>query len=205
MAASFRKACFGLSFLILWVFSFPTPAFCHRINVFCWVEGSHVRCQAKFTPGGPVKRGKIAVYSQQTRDKLLTVETDDKGEASFEIPRKAIENHWDLKVICNAEMGHKNYWIVRASELLGTESQEPLPEQSPAASEPLTQETRISDRQLEEVVSRVLERELAPIKKDLAELKQNRITVQDVLGGLGYILGLVGIAFYLSGKKEKRG
>jgi len=54
----------------------------------------------------------------------------------------------------------------------------------------------ISKRELESVISEVMARQLAPIKKDLAELKQPRISLQDVIAGLGYIFGIAGIVMY---------
>ncbi len=176
----------------------PRIGFCHRVNVFCWVEGNQVKCEAKFTPGGPVKGGEIDVFSQQTGERLLTTKTNLKGQASFPIPKDAIKNHWDLKVVCNAEMGHKNFWVVRSDELSASEPSSGSVEQ---AAPPVG--IAISQKDLEDLISRTMNRELAPIKKELAELSQDRITVQDVLGGLGYILGLAGIAFYILGKKEK--
>lgn len=111
-----KKIFFLLSAFLVLALSVPRPGLCHRVNVFCWVEGSKINCEAKFTPGGPVKGGLIEVYSQKTREKLLTLTTDKNGRATFEIPQEARKNGSDLKVVCNAEMGHKNFWVVKAVE-----------------------------------------------------------------------------------------
>lgn len=200
MLINCKKVFFPILVLVILFLSIPGPGFCHRVNIFCWVEGNRVKCEAKFTPGGPVKGGQIVVYSQQTGERLLTTSTDKEGKASFEIPEKARNNRWDLKVVGNAEMGHKNFWVVKADEFPSTKmavsfSSEKQPPKGPA----------LSAKGLEKLISRNLSSQLAPIKKDLAELKENRISIQDIFGGLGYIFGLAGVAFYFLGKREKRG
>lgn len=60
------------------------------------------------------------------------------------------------------------------------------------------------DRQmLEEVVNQALERQLAPVKEMLTELTIHRTSLPDIIGGIGYILGIFGLwAYYLSKRKK---
>jgi len=197
MLKEHRWFCFFISVLSLTLF-IPQPAFCHRVNIFCYVEGKQVKCEAKFTPGGPVKSGQIVVYSKQTGKRLLTTSTDKNGKAVFNIPKEAIKNHWDLKVVCNAEMGHRNFWVVRADELPTSEVAK-----APAHGGQAGDAPAISTEELEKALSRVLSCQLAPIERDLAQLKENRITVEDIFAGLGYIFGLAGVAFYFLGKRQR--
>lgn len=61
-----------------------------------------------------------------------------------------------------------------------------------------------TDRQmLEEVVNQALERQLAPVKEILAELTVHRTSFSEVIGGLGYILGLFGLWAYCLSKRKK--
>lgn len=172
----------------------PGSGFCHRINVFCYVDGTNIRCEAKFSPGGPVKNGKIVVTSVQTGKVLLKTKTDKKGKTNFRIPEEALKKHWDLKVTCNAEMGHRNFWIVKADEMMPAEEQkQPLPQKR--------EKENISKKELEALISRIMERQLAPIKRDMAELKEHHISLQDVIAGIGYIFGLAAIALYFMSRK----
>ncbi len=75
-----------------------------------------------------------------------------------------------------------------------------------ATTAPKAPETTITamDRQvLEEVVNMALERQLAPIKEMLTELTIRQPTLPDILGGLGYILGLFGLWAYFLSKRKK--
>jgi nickel transport protein len=51
------------------------------------------------------------------------------------------------------------------------------------------------------VIEKALDKKLAPIMRTLAEMQEQKIRLTDVLGGLGYIFGLVGVAAYFKCKK----
>jgi nickel transport protein len=90
--------------------------------------------------------------------------------------------------------------------LLGTvgtpSAQQPAPtDRVPvAASQPAAQNPDPSAALLppgmEKAFEKILDRKLAPISRVLAEMQEQRVRPTDVLGGLGYIFGLVGVAAY---------
>jgi nickel transport protein len=53
---------------------------------------------------------------------------------------------------------------------------------------------------IDKALEKVLDRKLAPIMRALAEMQEQKIRLTDVLGGLGYICGLVGVAAYFKRK-----
>jgi nickel transport protein len=67
-------------------------------------------------------------------------------------------------------------------------------ESSPAVSPPLP-------AGIDKVIEKALDKKLAPIMRTLAEMQEQKIRLTDVLGGLGYIFGLVGVAAYFKCKK----
>jgi nickel transport protein len=56
---------------------------------------------------------------------------------------------------------------------------------------------------LEEVVNKALERQLAPIKEMLTELTIHQPSLTDIIGGIGWIMGLFGGWAYFASKKRK--
>ena len=56
---------------------------------------------------------------------------------------------------------------------------------------------------IEKAVEKALDRKLAPIMRTLAEMQEQKVRLTDVLGGLGYIFGLVGVAAYF--KRPRKG
>ena len=55
------------------------------------------------------------------------------------------------------------------------------------------------------IVERAVSKRVRPLERELKDLK-NEIRFHDILGGIGYIVGAMGIAFYFLGvlRKEKR-
>jgi nickel transport protein len=66
-------------------------------------------------------------------------------------------------------------------------------EQTPPAAAPALAE-------IEKAFEKALDRKLAPIMRTLAEMREEKVRLADVLGGLGYIFGLVGAAAYFKRK-----
>ena len=54
--------------------------------------------------------------------------------------------------------------------------------------------------EIEKALEKALDKKLAPIMRALAEMREQKVRLTDVLGGLGYIFGLVGAAAYFKRK-----
>ncbi len=181
----------------------------HRINVFCWVEEGEIQCYSKFSTGNPVKEGDYKVYDS-TGKLLYEAKGDKKGNFHYKIPKSILEHPEDLKIECIAEMGHKNFWVVKKDEIVPSsdmeeESSSYGEEEGSSLQSPPKENKKvvgIDRKELEKILSKVLERELAPIKMDLAMLKEHPIQIRDVLGGIGYILGIMGIFLYFKSKNS---
>jgi nickel transport protein len=184
----------------------------HRVNVFAWVEGDTIHVEGKFAGGKKVKAGKIVVLDPGGVE-LLSGLTNDRGEFSFKVPKRS-----DLKIVLSAGQGHQGEWTVRANEIIdlpsekvspaGTETGSPST-QKEAVSETsadmgtAAQDTSISPQELQTIIESVLDKKLRPIHRSLSEMRQEGPTVRDVFAGIGYILGLVGIAAYVHSRKKK--
>lgn len=182
----------------------------HRVNVFAWVEGDRVRVEGKFAGGKTVKNGQVIV-TDSAGTQLLEGRTDENGEFSFKIPQSS-----DLKITLIAGMGHQAEWTIPRTELAAAATPQNAPgsNQSPQATiaeSPKTEaesglalETHapVELSEIEAVVDKALDEKLAPLFKMVAESRQSGPSMQDIIGGIGYILGLVGIAAYLSRNKK---
>jgi nickel transport protein len=71
---------------------------------------------------------------------------------------------------------------------------------APAADEPSAVAASPLPAGIEKALEKALDRKLAPIMRTLAEMQEQKIRLTDVLGGLGYIFGLVGVAAYFKRK-----
>jgi nickel transport protein len=184
----------------------------HRVNVFAWVQGDTVYVQSKFASGKMVKAGKIVVMDSRGNE-LRSGLTNDQGEFNFKIPMRT-----DLKIVLIAGQGHQAQWIIPAAEIEGISSEADAPAGAKASKQPQTStglsqphagiepQTSTPEKKLQELealIETVLDRKLKPITRLLADTQQKRPTVGDIFGGLGYIMGLVGIAAYVHSRKKK--
>lgn len=79
----------------------------------------------------------------------------------------------------------------------------PVAATTPAPLAPETKAAAVDRQLLEEVVNKALERQLAPVKEMLTELTIQQTSLTDIIGGLGYILGIFGLWAYFLSKRKK--
>ena len=197
--------------LILSILAFAIPALAHRVLVYAYAEGDTIHTESKFVPDTPVRQGKILVVDQKTETVLLTGQTDEQGKFSFKIPVEAVEQKLDLKVIIEAAMGHRGEWLLKADNYLtGVKPEAADAPNAPAQAletappAPETKSAGLDPQILEEALNKTLERQLAPIKEMLTELSIHKTSLTDVMGGIGYILGIFGLWAYFQSKGKKR-
>ena len=206
------NAAVAVLFLFYIFFVFVNSASAHRVNVFAWVEGDTIYVESKFAGGKKVTSGKIVVMDPQGVE-LLAGLTNDQGEFSFKVPKRT-----DLRIVLIAGEGHQGEWTIQAAEL------EDLPSKtaSDASAENAMQSeqkksiaktsvdtmtaaplTAVKPEDLEAIIETVLDKKLKPITRVLADIRQEGPTVRDIFAGIGYIIGLVGIAAYVHSRKKK--
>ena len=202
---------FCLIFTMLWLLFLPVSVSAHNVTVFAWVDGDTIQTQSKFSGGKRVKNAPILVYD--FKDVLLLEgKTDGKGMFSFKIPQKTA-----LKIVLKASMGHLAVWKLRAEELGETESKtavQPTRMKAPLVTDSgsagieknvdVFESTKISlgRREIEEIINASLDNKLRPITQMLADAMNQGPGFTEIMGGIGYILGLVGIALYFANRKK---
>ena len=184
----------------------------HRLNVFAWVDGDTIYVESKFSGGKKVNVGKVIVMDPQGVE-LLSGLTNDQGEFSFKVPGQS-----DLRIIIMAGQGHQGEWTVRKTELhVASPETKVNPELINKKSSDLKSDIEntsadvssavsgndIKPEDLEALIESVLDRKLQPVIRMLADIRQEGPDVGDIFAGIGYILGLVGIAVYAQNRKKK--
>jgi len=191
----FTVVIFNLVFVAI-----PAIAQAHKVSIFAWVESDTVYTLSKFSGGKRVNKGQIVVYDPEGK-KLLDGLTDDQGEFAFKIPQNTA-----LRVELVAGAGHKGHWLVPLEEIVGI----PEPNSDRIAEKASTgkpaEKGRITgsdDARLQAAIEKALDEKLKPVMKLLAESKQAGPSLTEILGGIGYIIGLVGIAAYFKSRQKK--
>ena len=188
-----------------------SPAWAHKVYVFAWAEGDQVLTDSYFTKSQKVIKGKVRVYGP---DEALLVEgmTDDKGQYAFVPPAKV-----DLRIEIEAGTGHKGEYILTADELpgsAGTAAPSSAPAEtssSTAKSEPSKTKptdsaamTAADPQVIKTAMAEVLDQKIRPLERAIADMrKEQGPGVTEIFGGIGYILGLMGLALYFKRPKSK--
>lgn len=199
------------TFIIL--FSLAGPAAAHKVMIFAWVNGNTVHTESKFSGGRKVKGGEINVFGPKGQ-LLLSGKTNDQGEFSFPVPQPTA-----LKIVLNAAMGHRGEWTLskdeitkaipadtnsQATENTTGENTTPAAGTQPTASRPVATEATLNAEKIQQAVEKALDRKLEPIYRILAESREHKPTINDVIGGIGYIIGLVGLAAYMHARRQQK-
>ena len=192
---------FQIFFLVLLLFlaglTFKVQA--HGVYLFAWVEGETVYTESSFGGKKSVVGGLIKVFDP-SGTLLLKGKTNDKGEFSFKIPQKT-----DLRIVLEAGMGHKAEFLLEADEM-GTKTDEPRIEpvnKADKQKEQITQ-NQLDYEQVKVMMEEVVEAKLKPIQRTLAKMQEKRgPSLTEVIGGLGYIFGIMGVIIYFKNRKAK--
>ena len=175
------------------------PCFAHKVRIFAWNEGDIIHTESKFSGGKAAQNATVTVVENTTGTVLLQGSTDREGLFEFPLPDTDSQ---ELDIIVDSGDGHKNHWRYKLKP--SSEKRADSPKQDPATS-PIVSETATADgltkQQLTTLLNDVLEAKLAPIRRQLAEQEEQTPSLQDIIGGIGYILGLAGIAAYIKSKK----
>ena len=170
----------------------------HKVNVFAWVEGDTVFVEGYF-PGGKKSQESLVEVFNPAGTKLLEGRTNKKGEFSFKTPERT-----DLKIVLTASMGHKNDFIVPASDFQEVESSPSSPAQSFAESAKGSSAHPADLSQLEGMIDRALDRKLAPVIKQIRDTRKEGPTIAEIVSGIGYIFGFFGLVMYLKSRNKKK-
>ena len=186
-----------------------SAALAHRVNVFAYVDGGDIVVECSYSKSKRVNHGAIEVLDAASGEVLLAGETDENGHFRFPVPEAAKAAGNGLRIVLRAGEGHQNDWVVEASEFMPApaRAQEPVApdtagvstapaEATPAATAP----AGLTRTDVEEVVNAALDARLAPIRRALLEQTEQGPGMREIIGGIGWIFGLVGVAAYFRGR-----
>lgn len=192
------------------------PLYAHKVIVFAWVDGNTIHSESKFHGGRPAKEAPVEVVDLNG-EKLLEGKTDEKGAFSFTIPKKTA-----MKIVLKAGMGHQGEWTVPLEDLVGQDTGShqktatgekaapdvapPSPARVGLSSLPSERVDCLTREEVSAIVEEALDKKMAFMNETLNRLldPQKDPSLSEIMGGIGYILGLVGLAAYFQARKEKR-
>ena len=158
------------------------PVEAHRLRVFAFAEDGRIQGSAYFVGGAPAAGARLRVRDP-AGNLLAEPVADAAGEFAF-----AVAGPVDHRIVADSGDGHQARWTVTAAEAQPGSRPAGDPGDGPPASRA---EGAATD--LGAVVERAVARQLRPLREQLLACEE-QTRFRDVLGGLGYILGLAGLA-----------
>lgn len=204
--------------------SFIAPADAHKVNIFAYAQDGKVYAEGYFVDGSKCKNSRVEVVDGKTGEILLDGKTDDNGQISFDIPRVS-----SLKLILHAGEGHQNEYVLYEEEVrqampaakkrTGKTGEKQVEQSMKGASESerakgdqsvdvrMAPMSEVPSEELEALVGRVVDSKLQPVIKILLEMqeKSGKPSMTEILGGIGYIIGILGVIAYFKGRGTSRG
>jgi nickel transport protein len=182
----------------------PLPALAHNVISSVFPSGTDIEGEVGFSNGEMASDLTIEVFDE-AGNKLGETVTDADGFFIY-TPTQPITHIFkgDLGAGHVAEITMP---AAEVAELMGQDAAEssaaasvltgaPAAVTTPAAAG-LTDETRAE-------FAKMLRTELRPIRQELTALK-SETNFQSVLGGIGYIVGLFGLGFYIAARRKMEG
>jgi nickel transport protein len=135
--------------------------------------------------------------------------TDAQGVFRFPVPKTAREKGHDLIVRINAGEGHQGETRILAASLgeyaesEAASAMENSQSVSAAAAHLVQagQPVLVQPQELEQIINTALEQKLMPIRQMLAEQAATGPSWRDIIGGIGWIVGLAGLAAYFKSRR----
>lgn len=175
----------------------------HKVNIYAYEEGGKIHTESYFVDGTPARDSRVTAYDKNGKV-VAEGRTNDDGVFVF-----SVEHPGDLRIVLEASMGHRNEILLPAADTVSGGA-EPMPEQGKnalvandsgapgAASAP-------QGPSLDKAIDRVLARRLGPIQESIINIQRamERPSLSQILGGLGYIIGIAGAFLWgMSRKKD---
>lgn len=201
---------------------FSGPALAHQVNVFAVAESGVLRGEGYFGGGAKARDCPVEVLDA-TGAVVASGRTGQDGSFALTLPAKLDP---PLTVALRAGDGHRGDYTLTAADLGAAASAStaqtpfapvptsahsepvhaagtrPAPQALSGVSAPTPDEARLAEL-VEAAAARAVEEKLSPLRLELAKLaaREDSARFRDVIGGLGWIAGLLGLAAWLKRPK----
>jgi nickel transport protein len=192
----------------------------HKVNVFAYVEGDRVVVEGYFSASVKAQGCTVEVLDESGK-RLQEGRTDPKGIYSFKLADLPAFTG-GLKIVLDVGEGHKTEYILDASDIPGSRAKNASSREQPSKNEPSQKQslnanassaadsTQVVDQAaLMVALDALLDKKLEPIvrmlgkqEKLLLEEKYGGPRMSDIIGGIGWIMGIIGLTAFFWGRNR---
>lgn len=168
-----------------------SPAWAHKVVMDVYASGAVVEGELGFSDGTMAQDIVVEVLGANG-EKVGETKTNADGVFTFKPTAKM-----PLDFRANLGAGHVGTARISADDL-------PPIDDAASAAPAANATSGIDTAQLAALIGEQVRREVKPLRQEIFDYKEKN-DIQTILGGLGYILGLFGIGFYVAAlRKTKR-
>ena len=178
------------------------PAQAHRLNVFASTDGAVIRGSVYFQGMTAASKAPVTVLDPEGA-LIAQMVADDAGRFAFEAARR-VDHH----IVADLSDGHRATFVVPAAQLPPSLPAPSLPAPAEAnngatatTGAEATPQAEPSAAAIEAIVEAAVARHVGPLREQIAAY-EDKIRWRDVLGGIGYIVGMTGLAFYFLARRR---
>jgi nickel transport protein len=184
--------------------------------MFASAEGNVITGYVYYTTGGKPKNVTVLVQDIN-ENRLGEVTTNEEGEFTY-----TADTRQDYVFVLELSDGHRTSFTLTADELpdslpaatgieqaVSPEDKEHVEKKDVTAP---SLEERISTKEemdvqvpldeIEKIVDKAVSKQIRPLREQL-EKYEEKIRLHDILGGIGYIIGLMGLGYFLGARRKR--
>ncbi len=180
----------------------PLPALAHKVVAGVFPSGSAIEGEIGFSNGDMAANTEVVVTGPDGAE-LGRVMTDGDGFFTF-VPTAPVA------MTFRADLGAGHVAEVTMSaedvaQILGVAAQTPTPTAAPAtdvapAPGAVVTVASLSDEE-RQAIAKAVRDEIRPLRREISAYREHN-DFQTILGGIGYIVGLFGLGFYLAARRK---
>lgn len=194
-----RRFAFVIAVIAVALGTGSAPALAHKMKIFASATGATILGYAYFNADSRAVQTRVTVLGADGST-VFTGVTDDKGQFAVQATRR-MDHH--ISVI--GEDGHMATFTVTAAEL-----PESLPPAEGSGAAPATAAAvpaataaaAVGSDDLRNFIDQSVSRQLRPLREQI-DAYQEKIWLHDVIGGIGYIVGVAGLAFGFANRRRR--
>lgn len=187
------------------IFFLASNALCHGIKIAVRMDNNALIVESALR-GHRLASGSAVVIRENLSKKVLIKGTvENKGVYMVPLPAELLSNPVDLLISVSDQYGHHAKTVVKHELYEGLLPAKQKEEKAQSLYHQLEQgqlanEDLVSQETLRRMMEELLEKKLSPIRSQLANLDKDRVSFIDIIGGIGYLIGLAGLAAWMKSK-----
>jgi nickel transport protein len=165
------------------------------VNVFAFAEGDTVFVEGYFVDGKRARNSMVTAMDAQGKV-LAEGETNDEGQFQFAVPQPM-----DIHIEVNAGMGHMAKYDLPAEDFESDSAGVSDDAVTETTSSPEAASSNINQAELNKAIEQAVAKAMRPVMRNISEMREEK-SLSEIVGGLGFIFGLMGVYFYLKARKD---